>query len=88
MGLASYYRRFIQGLSPIAAPLMQLTKKEEHFVWSFACEHNFETLKDRFTLALIPSLPGCHENFVVYNNASGIGLGYVLMRGRVIPYAP
>lgn len=62
--------------------------KEEHFVWSFACEHNFETLKDRLTLALIPSLPGGHENFIAYNNASGIRLGYVLMRGRVITYAP
>ena len=37
LGLAGYYRRFVEGFSKLAAPLTKLTRKEENFVWSEAC---------------------------------------------------
>ena len=79
--------RIIQGFSSLAAPLTRLPKKDESFVWIDACEQSFQTLKGRLITAPVLSLPDGHEDFVVYNDASGIGLGCVLMqRGRVIAY--
>ena len=41
LGLAGYYMRFIQGFSSLAAPLTRLTRKDESFVWTDACEQSF-----------------------------------------------
>nr|GEY00406.1 putative reverse transcriptase domain-containing protein [Tanacetum cinerariifolium] len=61
LGLAGYYRRFIEDFSKIAKPLTVLTQK---------------------------TLPDGLEDFMVYYDSSGLGLGCVLMqRGKVIAYA-
>jgi len=41
LGLARYYRRFIEGFSKVALPLTQLTKKGQAFVWTEKCENSF-----------------------------------------------
>ena len=41
LGLAGYYRRFIEGLSRIAAPMTRLTRKEVKFEWDDRCEEAF-----------------------------------------------
>lgn len=74
LGFVTYCRRFIQGFSSLAAPHTQLTRKEEHFIWTNACEQSFQTLKERLTTTSVLSLPDGHDNFVVYNDASDIGL--------------
>lgn len=79
----------LQGFFLIAAALTQLTRKEEHFVWTNTCEHSFETLKNWLTSAPVLSLLEGHDDFVVYSDASGIRLACVWMpRGRVLVYAP
>ncbi|XP_075088199.1 putative mitochondrial protein AtMg00860 [Nicotiana tabacum] len=80
LGLAGYYRRFIEGFSSILSPLTRLTQKKVMFQWSDACEKVFEELKKRLTLALVLTIPEGTEGFVVYYNASGVGLGCVLMQ--------
>ncbi|KAL0539901.1 hypothetical protein IC582_024122 [Cucumis melo] len=45
LGLAGYYRRFVEDFSRIASPLTQLTMKGTPFVWSLACESSFQELK-------------------------------------------
>jgi len=88
LGLAGYYRRFIEGFSTIASPLTKLTRKEVRFVWSEECDASFQELKERLTSAHVLALPSGTEGFVVYNDASKRGLGCVLMQhGRVITYA-
>ena len=58
------------------------------FAWTDACEKSFQILKDRLTSTLILTLPDGLKGFVVYCDASRIGLGCVLMqRGKVIAYA-
>ncbi|KAH0757160.1 hypothetical protein KY290_020653 [Solanum tuberosum] len=88
VGLAGYYRRFVEGFSTIPAPLTRLTRQDVPFVWSEECERSFLRLKELLTTAPILTLPVEGEGFTVYCDASGIGLGCVLMQqGRVIAYA-
>ena len=88
LGLAGYYRRFIEGFSKIARPMTELTKKDKKFVWTEACEKSFQELKKRLTTALVLTLPDIHKDFVVFCDASRQGLGCVLMQdGRVVAYA-
>ena len=88
LGLAGYYRWFIEGFSKLALPLTQLTCKGKAFVWNTQCESSFHELKQRLTTAPILILPKLEEPFVVYCDASKLGLGGVLMQdGKVVAYA-
>ena len=88
LGLAGYYRKFVEGFSKIATPLTRLTKKEEPFLWSEACQRSFDKLKRRLTSAPVLTLPSEQDGFVVYCDASRQGLGCVLMQNdKVIAYA-
>ncbi|GJU99970.1 putative reverse transcriptase domain-containing protein [Tanacetum coccineum] len=88
LGLAGYNRRFIKNLSKIAKPITILTQKNNTYDWGKEQDEAFQTLKDKLCNAPILALPDGPEDFVVYCDASGLGLGYVLMqRGKVIAYA-
>ncbi|WVZ82042.1 hypothetical protein U9M48_029354 [Paspalum notatum var. saurae] len=88
LGLAGYYRRFIKDFSKIAKPMTSLTKKNAKFVWGPKCEEGFRELKKLLTTAPVLAQPDVTEPFDVYCDASGRGLGCVLMQeGRVIAYA-
>ena len=87
LGLAGYYRKFVQGFSSIARPLTQLLKKDSKFVWTDKCEDSFNELKKRLVSAPILIMPDISKNFDVYCDASKLGLGGVLMQeGKVISY--
>jgi hypothetical protein len=87
LGLAGYYRRFIEGFSKIARPMTQLLKKEKKFVWSEQCQESFEQLKEKLTSVPILVLPDIRKDFVIYCDASRQGLGGVLMQdGKVVAY--
>nr|GEW49415.1 putative reverse transcriptase domain, ribonuclease H-like domain, retroviral aspartyl protease [Tanacetum cinerariifolium] len=88
LGLARYYRRFIENFSKIPKSLTILTQKCKTFDWGDKQELAFQTLKDKLCNAHVLALPDGPEDFVIYCDASGIGLGYVLMqKGKVIAYA-
>ncbi|GJZ34636.1 reverse transcriptase domain-containing protein [Tanacetum coccineum] len=88
LGLAGYYRRFIEGFSKIAKPLTKLTQKNKNYVWNEEQESAFQLLKQKLCEAPILALPEGNDNFVVYCDASLQGLGAVLMqREKVIAYA-
>ena len=88
LGLAGYYRRFVEGFSKIAMPLTQLTRKSHKFEWTEACEKSFQELKQRLISAPILTIPADSGGFVIYSDASKQGLGCVLMQnGKVIAYA-
>jgi len=88
LGLAGYYRRFIEGFSKIAQPLTSLTQKDKRFDWTEKQEVAFQTLKKMLCSAPILALPEGTDDFVVYCDASYQGLGCVLMqRQKVIAYA-
>jgi hypothetical protein len=88
LGLAGYYRRFIPNFSKIAKPMTQLLEKEAKFKWSPQCEEAFLTLKKLLTIAPVLAQPDIEKLFDVYCDASGTGIGGVLMQdGRAITYA-
>ncbi|KAJ0623757.1 putative nucleotidyltransferase, Ribonuclease H [Helianthus annuus] len=88
LGLAGYYRRFIENFSKIAQPLTALTQKDKKFDWSDKQEEAFQLLKNKLCDAPILALPEGTYDFVVYCDASRQGLGCVLMqRQKVIAYA-
>ncbi|GJZ75804.1 putative reverse transcriptase domain-containing protein [Tanacetum coccineum] len=88
LGLAGYYRRFIEGFSKIAKSMMKLTQKGIKFDWGEKEENAFQLIKQKLCSAPIMALPEGSEDFVVYCDASHKGLGAVLMqREKVIAYA-
>ncbi|GJV15760.1 putative reverse transcriptase domain-containing protein [Tanacetum coccineum] len=88
LSLAGYYCKFIENFSMIAKSLTILTQKSRTFDWDEEQEKAFQTLKDKLCNAPVLALPDGLEDFVVYCDASGLGLGCVLMqRGKVIAYA-
>ncbi|KAJ9545458.1 hypothetical protein OSB04_025165 [Centaurea solstitialis] len=84
LGLAGYYRRFIQDFSKIAVPLTRLTRKNVKFVWGEEQQKAFELLRGKLCEAPVLTLPEGVDDMTVYCDASYHGLGCVLMqRGKL-----
>nr|GEZ73584.1 putative reverse transcriptase domain-containing protein [Tanacetum cinerariifolium] len=79
LGLAGYYRRFIEGFSKTVKPMTKLTQKKVKFEWGDEQEAVFQLLKQKLCSAPILALPEGSEDFIVYCDASNKGLGAVLM---------
>ncbi|WVZ58363.1 LOW QUALITY PROTEIN: hypothetical protein U9M48_008642 [Paspalum notatum var. saurae] len=87
LGLAGFYRRFVPNFSSIAAPLHELTKKDAPFSWGDSQEVAFTTLKDKLTHAPLLQLPDFNKVFELECDASGIGIGAVLLQeGKPVVY--
>jgi hypothetical protein len=88
LGLAGYYRRFIPNFSKILKPITELLKKDTKYVWSKECDEDFQTLKKLLNTSPVLAQPDITKPFDVYCDASGTGLGCVLMQdGQVISYS-
>ncbi|GJZ38422.1 putative reverse transcriptase domain-containing protein [Tanacetum coccineum] len=88
LGLAGYYRRFIEGFSKIAKPMTKITQKKVKFDWGDKAEAAFQLIKQKLCSAPILALPKGSEDFIIYCDDSIKGLGAVLMqRENVITYA-
>ena len=70
LGLAGYYRRFVQDFTRIIGPLARLTQKKVKFEWTNKVEKSFQELKKRLTTAPMLTLPDWKEGFAVYTDAS------------------
>jgi hypothetical protein len=79
IGMAGYYRRFIEGFSKIAKPMTALLGNKVEFKWTQKCQEAFEALKEKLTTTHVLVLPDVHKPFSVYCDACYIGLGCVLM---------
>jgi hypothetical protein len=80
LGLVGYSRRFIPNFSKISKPITELLKKGTKYVWSKECEEAFQTLKKLLMTSPVLAQPDIAKPFDVYCDASGTGLGCVLMQ--------
>eukprot|EP00253_Pinus_taeda_P026214 PITA_26214 len=79
MGLAGYYRRFVEGFSRVAYPITSLQKKGKAFKWTVDCQWSFEQLKHLLTTAPVLCVADPEKEYVVCTDASKEGVGGVLM---------
>ena len=92
LGLANYYRRFVNSFAKIAAPLNALLCKDKKFSWSEQCQLAFDTLKTALCESPILAYPDFSLPFSLHTDASDYAVGYVLSQKqngleRVIAYA-
>ena len=86
-GLAKFYRRFVKDFSTIVAPLTEVIKKFDGFKWQEEKNNTFPNLKNKLCSAPILSLSYFNKTFEIEYDASGIGIGVVLIqKGRPIAY--
>ncbi len=91
LGLAGFYRRFIEGFSKVAAPIFHLLKKESSFEWTEKCDAAFQLLKQKLVSAPILKYPDFRKEFHVFTDGSLNGIGAVLCQeneqGKCLPIA-
>lgn len=86
LGLAGYYRRFIQNYGIMCRPLHDMLKKG-NFIWTSTQDRAFAQVKQALTSAPVLALPDFTTPFVLETDASGKGIGAVLMQnGRALAY--
>ena len=92
LGLASYYRRFVEDFARVARPLHRLTERTATFDWTDECQAAFDELRRRLTSTPVLAYPNFTRQFILDTDASDTGIGAVLSqvddegRERVVAY--
>lgn len=78
--MAGWYHCFVPDFASIAEPLNALKQKGAKFIWSLACQAAFDKLKQCLVSPPVLGHPNFDVPFLVYSDASGIGIGAVLVQ--------
>ncbi|GFX10604.1 retrovirus-related Pol polyprotein from transposon 297 [Trichonephila clavipes] len=88
LGMAGWYHKFIPHYADICEPLYRLKKKGAKFNWSTEAQDSFNKVKRALTEAPVLQLPNFQEQFNLFTDASGVGIGAVLNQNhRPIAFA-
>ena len=82
LGLADYFRRFIQAFAAIASPLIELTKEDTPWQWTSEHQEAFNALKAAITTGPELAYPDYSKPFDIHVDASGFATGAVLQRDQ------
>ena len=82
LGLAGFYRRFVEKYSHIALPLTELTKGENTWKWGPEQQTAFDTLKEKLCNAPVLLIPDPSKPFVLNCDACGYATGAVLQQDQ------
>ena len=82
LGMAGYYRQFVQNYAPIESPLHHACQEEDRFRWTVECEEAFRDIKKRLSSAPIMAFPKLDVPFILENDASDSGLGAMLSQAQ------
>ena len=92
LGMANYYKRFIQSYSQLTSPLNKLLKNDTSWEWTDDCSKSFQAIKHKLVNAPILAYPDTDKEFTLTTDASGVAIGYILsqrdneQREQVIAY--
>lgn len=87
VGLATYFRRYIQGFSKMVAPLTALLKDGVPFNFGAECKAAMTAVRQALTSPPVLAYPDFEKPFELIADASGVGLGAVLMQdGRPVAF--
>ncbi|GFY05922.1 retrovirus-related Pol polyprotein from transposon 17.6 [Trichonephila clavipes] len=88
LGMAGWYEKFMPHYADICEPLYRLKKKGAKFNWSTEAQGAFDKIKRALTEAPVLQLPNFKEQFNLFTDASGVGIGAVLNQNhRPIAFA-
>ena len=80
LGASGYYRRFCRNFSDVAMPLTKLLAKKSKFKWDEKCQGAFQEIKNMLINAPVLRIPDFEKPFILYVDASQVGIGGVLMQ--------
>jgi hypothetical protein len=80
LGLAGYYRRFIEGFSKIAKPMTSLLEKGKEFKWTHECQESFNQLRFKLISPPVLIMSDLHKGFHIYCDACRQGLDVFLCK--------
>ena len=80
LGASGFYRRFCKNFSSVCLPLTNLLQKGRKFVWSAECQRAYEDVRAMLSFSPVLKSPCFRDPFIIYTDASGSGIGSVLMQ--------
>ncbi len=80
LGMAQYYRQYINDYADVARPLYDMLKEDGPAVWEQAQQEAFDIIKNKLATEPIKAYPDFNKPFKLYTDASDIGLGAVLVQ--------
>ena len=89
IGLFSFFRDFIDKRAELMQALIEVSKNDVPFIWTDKQEKAFMNMRDQLTSDLVLAFPDFEKDFIVQTDASGIGIGGLLLQkneqGRLRP---
>ena len=80
LGMAGYYRRFCKNFATVATPLTNLTSPAQPFKWTTSCQTSFNNIKAFLVSEPVLKTPDYQSPFHLQIDASGVGVGAVLLQ--------